>query len=164
MPVRRILKEIGIENVYVVTEQELPDPQFLHRASVPNPEDPAAFDAGHEAGRRGWARTACFGTDPDCDRVGIAVQRTTRRRYYLMTGNQIGCVLLYYILTQQQGAGQRSRQTARWSSPSSPPSWRARSRRASACVCFDTLTGFKWIAEKIQQFQENGRPHLRLRL
>src|SRR5699024_2334852 len=94
-PVRRILQEIGIRNVLVVKEQELPDPNFS-TIKVPNPEDPAAFKLAMELADREGA-DCIFGTDPDCDRVGIAV-KDGQGRYYLMTGNQIGCVLLYYIL------------------------------------------------------------------
>ena len=101
-PVRRILKEIGIENVYVVKEQELPDPNFS-TVKVPNPEDPAAFTLAMKLADEVGA-DCIFGTDPDCDRVGIAV-KDDAGKYYLMTGNQIGCVLLYYILKSRKALG-----------------------------------------------------------
>ena len=101
-PVRRILKEIGIENVYVVKEQELPDPNFS-TVKVPNPEDPAAFTLAMKLADEVGA-DCIFGTDPDCDRVGIAV-KDDEGKYYLMTGNQIGCVLLYYILKSRKALG-----------------------------------------------------------
>ena len=151
-PVRRILSEIGIQNVYIVKEQELPDPNFS-TIKVPNPEDPAAFAMAMKLADEVGA-DCIFGTDPDCDRVGIAV-KDSEGKYYLMTGNQIGCTLLYYILKSRQALGTIPADGAVVKSVVSTEL--ARKIAASfGLVCFDTLTGFKWIAEKIQQFQDKG--------
>ena len=151
-PVRRILAEIGIENVYIVKEQELPDPNFS-TIKVPNPEDPAAFAMAMKLADEVGA-DCIFGTDPDCDRVGIAV-KDNEGKYYLMSGNQIGCVLLYYILKSREALGTVPADGAVVKSVVSTEL--ARKIAASfGLTTFDTLTGFKWIAEKIQQFQDKG--------
>ena len=150
-PVRRILREIGIENVYIVKEQELPDPNFS-TVRVPNPEDPAAFTLAMKLADSVGA-DCIFGTDPDCDRVGIAV-KDDNGKYYLMTGNQIGCVLLYYILKSRKALGTLPADGAVCKSVVSTELAR-KIAESFGLVCFDTLTGFKWIANKIQQFQED---------
>ena len=151
-PVRRILKEIGIQNVYVVKEQELPDPNFS-TVKVPNPEDPAAFTLAMKLADEVGA-DCIFGTDPDCDRVGIAV-KDDEGKYYLMTGNQIGCTLLYYILKSREALGTLPANGAVVKSVVSTELAR-KIAKAFGLVCFDTLTGFKWIANKIQQFEDTG--------
>ena len=151
-PVRRILQEIGIRNVLVVKEQELPDPNFS-TIKVPNPEDPAAFKLAMELADREGA-DCIFGTDPDCDRVGIAV-KDGQGRYYLMTGNQIGCVLLYYILKSRKELGTLPANGAVVKSVVSTELAR-RIADSYGLTTFDTLTGFKFIAEKIQQFEDTG--------
>ncbi len=151
-PVRRILKEIGIENVYVVKEQELPDPNFS-TVKVPNPEDPAAFTLAMKLADEVGA-DCVFGTDPDCDRVGIAV-KDDEGKYYLMNGNQIGSTLLYYILKSRKALGTLPADGAVCKSVVSTELAR-KIAESFGLVCFDTLTGFKWIANKIQQFEEKG--------
>ena len=95
-----------------------------------------------------------FGTDPDCDRVGIAV-KDGQGRYYLMTGNQIGCVLLYYILKSRKELGTLPANGAVVKSVVSTELAR-RIADSYGLTTFDTLTGFKFIAEKIQQFEDTG--------
>ena len=151
-PVRRILKEIGIQNVLVVKEQELPDPNFS-TIKVPNPEDPAAFTLAMALADREGA-DCIFGTDPDCDRVGIAV-KDDAGKYYLMSGNQIGCVLLYYILKSRKALGNLPANGAVVKSIVSTELARAIAADFGL-VCYDVLTGFKFIAEKIQQFEDTG--------
>ena len=152
IPVRRILREVGIEGVIVVKEQELPDPNFS-TIKVPNPEDPAAFTLAMELADREGA-DCIFGTDPDCDRVGIAV-KDDAGRYYLMNGNQIGCLLLYYILTSRKALGTLPANGAAVKSVVSTELARAIATDFGVAM-FDTLTGFKFIAEKIQEFEDTG--------
>ena len=102
VPVRRILREVGISNVSVVKEQELPDPNFS-TVKVPNPEDPGAFVLAIKLADEVGAKVI-FATDPDCDRLGVAV-KTGNGDWQLLTGNQIGCVLLHYILSTKQKQG-----------------------------------------------------------
>ncbi len=151
-PVRRILKEIGIEQVFVVKEQELPDPNFS-TVKVPNPEDPAAFTLAMKLADEVGA-DCVFGTDPDCDRVGIAV-KDDEGKYYLMNGNQIGSTLLYYILTNRKEQGVLPANGAVIKSVVSTELAR-KIAESFGLVCFDTLTGFKWIANMIEKFEETG--------
>jgi len=102
VPVRRILKEIGITGVSVVKEQELPDGNFP-TVKVPNPEDPNAFTLAIKLANEVGAEV-CFATDPDCDRLGVAV-RQKDGSFRLLTGNQIGCLMLYYILSTKKDLG-----------------------------------------------------------
>ena len=148
-------------NVYVVKEQELPDPNFS-TVKVPNPEDPAAFTLAMKLADEVGA-DCIFGTDPDCDRVGIAV-KDDAGKYYLMTGNQIGCVLLYYILKSRKALGnlpgrRRGGQVRRLHRAGAQD--RA---RATASICFDTLTGLQVDRREDSAVPGEGRPHLRLRL
>ena len=102
VPVRRVLKEIGLTNVAVVKEQEMPDPNFS-TIKVPNPEDPGAYELAFKKAAEVGA-SVIFATDPDCDRLGVAVKDGTGE-WHLLSGNQIGCVLLHYILSSMQKSG-----------------------------------------------------------
>lgn len=152
VPVRRILREVGITNVAVVKEQELPDPDFS-TIKVPNPEDPAAFTLAMKLADQVHA-DVIFGTDPDCDRLGVAV-RDKEGKFQLLTGNQIGCVLLHYILSTKQKLGTLPKNGAAVKSIVST-SLANRICEHYGVAMFETLTGFKFIGEKIQQFQDTG--------
>ena len=153
VPVRRILREVGISNVSVVKEQELPDPNFS-TVKVPNPEDPGAFVLAIKLADEVGAKVICAATDPDCDRLGVAV-KTGNGDWQLLTGNQIGCVLLHYILSTKQKQGTLPKNGAAVKSIVSTSL--ANNIAASFGVeMFETLTGFKFIGEKIQQFQDTG--------
>ena len=152
VPVRRILKEIGITNVAVVKEQELPDPNFS-TIKVPNPEDPGAFVLAIKLADEVGANVI-FATDPDCDRLGVAV-RDKDGKFQLLTGNQIGCVLLHYILSTKQKQGTLPKNGAAVKSIVST-SLANRICESFGVEMFETLTGFKFIGEKIQQFQDTG--------
>ena len=152
IPVRRILKETGYTQVYVVPEQEMPDPDFS-TVRVPNPEDPAAFDLALKM-QKELNADVVFGTDPDCDRVGIAVL-DGEGKVHALTGNQIGCLLLNYILEQKSAKGELPKNAAAVKSIVTTEMARAICE-AYGCKMFDVLTGFKFIAEKIEQFGETG--------
>ena len=152
IPVRRVLKEIGVENVYVVPEQELPDGNFP-TVRVPNPEEKDAFDLA-VAMQKKLGADLCVGTDPDCDRVGVACL-TASGDVRLLTGNQIGCILLHYILSQKKALGTLPKNAAAVKSIVSTEMARAICLKYDTEL-FDVLTGFKFIAEKIQQFEETG--------
>ncbi|MBQ8161932.1 MAG: phospho-sugar mutase [Clostridia bacterium] len=151
VPVRRMLKEIGITKVAVVKEQELPDPNFS-TLKVPNPEDPAAFVLAEKLADEVGAN-AIFATDPDCDRLGVAV-RGHDGVFHLLTGNQIGCVLLEYILSTKQKQGKLPANGAAVKSIVST-SLANRIAASYGVDMFEVLTGFKFIGEKIQQFQDD---------
>ena len=152
VPVRRILKEVGITHVSVVKEQELPDPNFS-TLKVPNPEDPSAFTLAMKLADEVGA-DVIFGTDPDCDRLGVAV-RDKEGKFQLLTGNQIGCVLLHYILSSRKAQGTLPANGAAVKSIVST-SLANRICEDYGVEMFETLTGFKFIGEKIQQFQDTG--------
>ena len=152
VPVRRILKEIGVSNVSVVAEQEKPDPNFS-TIKVPNPEDPGAFVLAIQLADKVGANVI-FATDPDCDRLGVAV-RDKEGKFQLLTGNQIGCVLLHYILSTRQKNGTLPENGAAVKSIVST-SLANRICERYGVKMFETLTGFKFIGEKIQQFQDTG--------
>ena len=152
VPVRRILKEVGISNVSVVKEQELPDPNFS-TVKVPNPEDPGAYTLAFKLADEVGA-SVIFATDPDCDRLGVAVRKADGD-WQLLTGNQIGCVLLHYILSTKQKQGKLPTNGAAVKSIVST-SLANRICESFGVTMFETLTGFKFIGEKIQQFQDTG--------
>ena len=152
IPVRRALADMGFTRVFVVPEQEKPDPTF-HTVRVPNPEDPAAFKLALELQTKVHADLV-FGTDPDCDRVGIAVL-DGEGRVHALSGNQIGCLLLYYILDRRRANGTLPKNAAAVKSIVSTELARAICDDYG-CAMVETLTGFKFIAEKIEQFTETG--------
>ncbi len=152
VPVRRVLREIGLTNVAVVKEQEMPDPNFS-TIKVPNPEDPGAYTLAFQLAEKVGA-SVIFATDPDCDRLGVAV-KDGAGEWHLLTGNQIGCVMLHYILSSKQKAGKLPKNGAAVKSIVST------SLANRICEHFgvkmsETLTGFKFIGEKIQQFMDSG--------
>ena len=153
VPVRRILKELGIEKLAVVTEQENPDGNFSTLTCAPNPENPEAFTLAFKLADQVQANVI-FATDPDCDRLGVAV-RDGKGEWHLLTGNQIGCVLLHYILSTKQKQGRLPANAAACKSIVST-SLANRICEHYGVKMFEVLTGFKFIGEKIQQFQDSG--------
>ena len=155
VPVRRALKEAGISQVAVVPEQELPDPDFP-TVKAPNPENPDAFRLAIPLAQKLGA-SVIFGTDPDCDRLGVCV-RDREGGFHTLTGNQIGCLLLYHILSgrkragtlPENGAAIKSIVTTQMALPIC---------RDFGVALFDTLTGFKFIGEKIEAFEKSGSHH-----
>lgn len=151
-PVRRILKEIGFENVLVVKEQELPDSEFS-TVEVPNPENINALTMAVELAKKENVDLV-IGTDPDCDRVGVAV-RDTNSEYIGLTGNQIGSLLMDYILTQRQEKGILPENG--FVVKSIVTTELARKIANTFGVRLEeTLTGFKYIGQKIKELDENG--------
>ncbi|MBQ8111247.1 MAG: phospho-sugar mutase [Clostridia bacterium] len=151
LPVRRIFKEIGMENVYVVKEQELPDGEFP-TVVVPNPEDPRAFELALKM-QKELGADLCVGTDPDCDRVGIACM--TENGLRLLNGNQIGCILLHYILSQKKQRGELPANAAAVTTIVSTEMARAIAEDYGVKL-IKVLTGFKYIAEQIHLFETTG--------
>ena len=152
VPVRRLLREIGLTNVAVVKEQEMPDPNFS-TIKVPNPEDPGAYELAFRLAAEVGA-SVIFATDPDCDRLGVAV-KDGQGEWHLLSGNQIGCVLLHYILSSLKKAGKLPKDGAAVKSIVST-SLANRICESFGVSIFETLTGFKFIGEKIQQFMDKG--------
>ena len=150
-PVRRILSMMGIKDVTVVPVQEKPDGRFP-TCSFPNPEIREAFN---EALKLAETKKAdlLLATDPDCDRVGIAV--LTDGEYKLMTGNDVGCMLVDYILSQKKEKGTLSEKPVIVKSivSSDLSTMVAESYGAEMR---NVLTGFKYIGELMTQLQEKG--------
>ncbi|EWH22351.1 phospho-sugar mutase [Bacillus haynesii] len=150
--VRRGLKALGYEHVTVVPEQELPDPDFS-TVSSPNPEEHAAFEYAIRLGEEKGA-DILIGTDPDADRLGVAV-KDQEGRYVVLTGNQTGALLLHYLLSQKQQNGTLPDNGVVLKTIVT--SEMGRDIAASFGLdTIDTLTGFKFIGEKIKQFEASG--------
>ena len=152
IPVRRIFDEIGMKNVFVVPEQELPNGDFP-TVRVPNPEESDAFRLALEMQKKLGA-DLCVGTDPDCDRVGIACM-TADGTPRLLNGNQIGCVLLHYILSQKKERGELPENAAAVTTIVST-NMAAAIAKSFGCKMIEVLTGFKYIAEQIHLFETTG--------
>ncbi|MED9958208.1 MAG: phospho-sugar mutase, partial [Christensenellales bacterium] len=152
VPVRRVLREVGVTQLLVVPEQEAPDPDFP-TVRVPNPEEPDTFRLAIALADREGA-DAAFATDPDCDRLGVAT-RGPDGKFVLLTGNQIGCLLLDYILSSRAENGTLPSNGAAVKSIVSTEMAR-RIASAYGVEMIDTLTGFKFIAEQIQRFEQTG--------
>ena len=152
VPVREMLRRIGAKEVTVVPEQELPDGDFP-TAPYPNPEIRQAFDRALVLAET-VEPDLLLATDPDCDRVGIAVP-DGKGGYALMTGNEVGCLLLDYILTQRAAAG---------TLPERPVAVRSivttamtdAIAAAHGCEVREVLTGFKYIGEQIALLEAQG--------
>ena len=152
LPVRRALKSAGIKQVTVVPEQELPDPAFS-TVKAPNPEDPAAFTLAIPLAKKVGA-TVILGTDPDCDRLGVCAMDESGE-YRTLTGNQIGCILLHHLLSQKKKAGTLPENGAVVMSIVSTSLANAICEDYGVTL-YEVLTGFKFVGEKIQQFEETG--------
>lgn len=151
-PVRRILDEIGFKNVLVVKEQELPDSEFSTVKSL-NPEEREAFELAIELAKKENV-DLIIGTDPDCDRVGIVV-RNKEGEYVPLTGNQTGCLLLEYILSQKKQRGELPENGFVVKTIVTTELARAITD-AYNVELVEVLTGFKFIGEKIKQLDEFG--------
>ncbi len=146
------LREFGFQNVYVVKEQERPDPDFSTVKS-PNPEEHEAFEIAIRYGKK-YDADLIMGTDPDSDRLGIVV-KNGRGDYVVLTGNQTGAILLYYLLSQKQEKGMLVRNSAVLKTIVTSELGRAIASDFGV-ETIDTLTGFKFIGEKIKEFKETG--------
>ncbi|MBQ6234658.1 MAG: phospho-sugar mutase [Clostridia bacterium] len=150
VPVREVLKRIGVTNVTVVKEQEAPDGAFP-TVKAPNPEDPNAFTLAFQYAEQVGA-TVIIGTDPDSDRLGLAVKKTDGD-WAVLTGNQIGAILIHSLLSSYKATGKLPENGLVVRSIVS-------SQLADAiCAKFgvtlkEVLTGFRFIAEEIAKCEE----------
>ncbi len=151
LPVRAILDRIGAGQVTVVPEQELPDGNFP-TAPYPNPEIREAFTCALALAEK-TKPDLLLATDPDCDRVGIAVRRGDD--YVLMTGNEVGCLLLEYVLSNRQKNGTLPRDPVAVSTIVTTPMAKPIAAKYG-CELRETLTGFKYIGEQITRLEEQG--------
>ncbi|MEG1848553.1 MAG: phospho-sugar mutase [Lachnospiraceae bacterium] len=153
LPVRRILSELGFQHVYVVPEQELPDPEFT-TLDYPNPEDPKAFTLALQLAREKNADIV-LATDPDADRLGVYALDTKSNEYIPFTGNMSGMLIAEYIMRER-----RLNKTM----PEHPALVKtivttnlAEPMAAEYDVdVVEVLTGFKFIGEQIKLFEQTG--------
>ncbi len=154
LPVRRILKELGFTNVYVVKEQELPDGEFP-TVSYPNPEAEEAFELALKLANEVDA-DLILATDPDADRLGVYVKDSKTGNYITLTGNMSGCLLADYEISQikeKQGIPNDGALIKTIVS----------SNLADAIAKYygieliEVLTGFKFIGQKILEFEQSGK-------
>ena len=151
-PVQRILKELGFENVYVVPEQEKPDGDFP-TVSYPNPEDPKAFELALKLAKEVDADVV-LATDPDADRLGV-FSKMSNGEYVSYTGNMSALLICEYELSQKKEKGILPNNGAIITTVVSSELTKAIAENYAAKV-FETLTGFKWIGEKIRKFEEEN--------
>lgn len=150
-PVRKILEKIGVEKVTVVPEQELPDGNFP-TAPYPNPEIKQAFECALKLAES-VKPDLLLATDPDCDRVGIAID--TGKEYKLLSGNDVGALLLDFVLSRRKENG---------TLPNNPIAVKTivttelckKIADNYECEIIDVLTGFKFIGEQITKLEEKG--------
>lgn len=154
IPARRVLKEIGFENVYVVKEQELPDGEFP-TVSYPNPEAKEAFALGLKLAKEIDADLV-LATDPDADRLGVYVKDTKSGEYISLTGNMSGCLLADYEIGQRKelkglpedGALIKTIVTTNMADAIA---------KAYGIRLIEVLTGFKFIGQQILGFENSGK-------
>ena len=153
VPVRRILSELGFKHVYVVPEQELPDPDFT-TLEYPNPEDPKAFTLALKLAKEKNADIV-LATDPDADRLGIYALDSKTGEYMPFTGNMSGMLIAEYILRER---------TATHTMPENPAlvttivttNMAGAIARDYGLRFVEVLTGFKYIGEQIKLFEQTG--------
>lgn len=150
MLARRALAQAGFESVQVVEAQAKPDPDFSTVAS-PNPESQAAFALAEELGRQ-FDADVLVATDPDADRLGVEI-RQADGSYWNLSGNQIGALIAKYILEAHKEAGTLPENAALAKSIVSTELV-TKIAESYGATMFNVLTGFKFIAEKIQEFEE----------
>ncbi|MBO1581939.1 phospho-sugar mutase [Bacillus sp. XF8] len=153
IPARRGLEEVGFKDVTVVKEQELPDPNFSTVKS-PNPEEHAAFELAIRDGEKVGA-DVLIATDPDADRLGVAV-RNHAGEFQVLTGNQTGALMLDYLLSQKKQNGTLPENGVVLKTIVTSEIGRTIAK-AYGLDTVDTLTGFKFIGEKIKQYEESGQ-------
>lgn len=151
--VRRILKELGFEKVYVVKEQELPDGNFP-TVSYPNPEDKNAFRLALELAKEVDADIV-LATDPDADRLGVYAKDTKTGEYMSFTGNMSGMLILEYILSQRKALGTLPENGAVVTTIVSGKMSKEITKEYGMTL-IETLTGFKYIGEQIKFFEQSG--------
>lgn len=153
LPVRRILKELGFEQVYVVPEQEKPDGNFP-TVSYPNPEDPDTFAMGLEMAEKIGADLV-LATDPDADRLGVYARDSKTGEYKSFTGNMSGMLICEYQLSQKREKNILPENGAVVTTIVSSNMAKAVAEEYQVRLV-ETLTGFKYIGEQIKVFEQTG--------
>lgn len=154
IPVRRVLREVGFNNVYVVPEQEKPDPNFS-TVKFPNPEDIEAYTLAIEMAKKVGA-DIILATDPDCDRVGLVVRDDETGEYIGLSGNQVGALLLNYILKSKKAADKLSNDLVMINTVVTSD-FGEKIANDYGVKTLKTLTGFKYIADTIDKYKKSGQ-------
>lgn len=152
LSVRRTLAAIGFTHVHIVAEQEKPDPKFSTVKS-PNPEEREAFTLAIQLAKQVNA-DLIIGTDPDCDRMG-AVVKNTEGEYVILNGNQSGAIMVHYMLSSLKEKGLLPSNGAVIKTIVTSEMGAVIAKHFGAEV-INTLTGFKYIGEKMTQFEQSG--------
>lgn len=152
MPIKRVLTDLGFENLSIVKEQEKPDGNFP-TAPYPNPEDKSVFNIALEEAKS-TNPDIIFGTDPDCDRIGVVV-KDNEGEYRVLTGNQTGMLLAHYMLKSLQEAHVLPQNAAVIKTIVTTEGVR-KIVKSFGAELIDTLTGFKYIGEKVKEFEETN--------
>lgn len=152
IPVRRVLSELGYSNVKVVKEQEEPNGNFP-TAPYPNPEMPQVFELALEMAKQ-ESPDIIFGTDPDCDRIGVVVKESNGD-FKVLTGNQTGLLLTHYVLSALKETNSLPENGVVIKTIVTTEGAR-KIAEDFGIELMDVLTGFKYIGEKIREFRENG--------
>ena len=154
VPVRRVLKELGFENVWVVPEQELPDGNFT-TLEYPNPEDPKAFTYALALAKKVDADIV-LATDPDADRLGVYAKDSKTGNYMAFTGNMSGLLIAEYVLSQRKKKGLLPQNTKNGALVTTIVSSNMAFDIAKeyGLTVIEVLTGFKYIGEQIKLFEE----------
>ena len=152
VPIQRVLKEVGFDNVLVVKEEEKPDPNFAG-IDYPNPEDKKALVRGIALAEKEGADLV-IATDPDCDRVGLAV-KTKCGGYELLTGNQIGALLVNYVINSLKNKNELP-ENATIIKTIVTSEFGAKVAESYRVDCLNVLTGFKFIGDKIKTFERTN--------
>ena len=153
VPVRRILKELGFKHVYVVPEQEKPDPDFT-TLEYPNPEDPKAFTLALKLAKEKDA-DIILATDPDADRLGVYSKDSKTGEYMSFTGNMSGMLIAEYILSQRKEKGLLHDNGAFVKTIVSTNMADAIAKEYNVKL-IEVLTGFKFIGEQIKLFEQQN--------
>ena len=152
-PVRRVLSELGFKNVYVVPEQENPDPNFT-TLDYPNPEDPKAFTYALRLAKEKDADIV-LATDPDADRLGVYAKDTKTGEYVPFTGNMSGMLIAEYILREKTKTGTMPENPALVTTIVTT-NMADVITKAYGVKMIEVLTGFKFIGEQIKLFEQTG--------
>lgn len=153
VPVCRVLKELGFEQVYVVPEQQMPDPNFT-TLEYPNPEDPKAFTLALALAKKVDADVV-LATDPDADRLGIYAKDIKTGEYIPFTGNMSGMLICEYILRERMATGTMPERPALVSTIVTTDMAKVIAK-AYGVRFVEVLTGFKFIGEQIKFFEQTG--------
>lgn len=155
IPVRRVLKELGFQNVHVVPEQELPNGDFP-TVSYPNPEAAEAFELGLALGKKVNA-DLILATDPDADRLGVYVKDSKTGEYHTLTGNMSGCLIGDYVIGQRKEINGSLPEDGAFIRSIVSTNMADAIAKYYGIQLVEVLTGFKFIGQKMLEFEKTGK-------